>query len=108
MKTPGRYILNEKGEPIPEPSLINWALWMEENERHVGDETIGPARVSTVFLGLDYQFGQGPPILWETLVFGGELDSEMDRCAGSREQAEAMHARMAARVRAAEHIVTQV
>jgi hypothetical protein len=60
------------------------------------------AEVSTVFLGLDYSFehhGRGP-ILWETMVFGGPLDEEMDRCGGTREQAEAMHAAMVERVRA--------
>lgn len=32
--------------------------------------------VSTVFLGINHQFQDGPPILWETLVFGpkDELD----------------------------------
>jgi hypothetical protein len=25
--------------------------------------------VSTVFLGLDHQFGEGPPLLFETMVF---------------------------------------
>jgi hypothetical protein len=25
--------------------------------------------VSTVFLGMNHQFGDGPPLLWETMVF---------------------------------------
>ncbi len=51
-------------------------------------------KVSTVFLGLDHNFGDGPPILWETLVFGGPMNGQQTRCAGSREQAEAMHEKM--------------
>lgn len=36
--------------------------------------------VSTVFLGLDHRmFGEGPPILFETLVFGGPNDGRMER-----------------------------
>ena len=35
--------------------------------------------VSTVFLGLDHNHWNGPPLLFETLVFGGEFDQEMDR-----------------------------
>lgn len=31
-------------------------------------------RVSTVFLGIDYSFGQGPPVLFEMMVFGPEND----------------------------------
>lgn len=71
-------------------------------DRHVGNETIGPARISTVFLGIDYSWGKGPPVLWETMVFGGKLDREMNRCSGSWEQAEAMHADMVERVKAME------
>ena len=35
--------------------------------------------VNTVFLGLDHQWGNGPPLLFETMVFGGELDQNTDR-----------------------------
>jgi hypothetical protein len=52
-----------------------------------------------VFLGLDHNWGKGPPILWETMCFGGEMDDEMARCSGSREQAEAMHERMVSKVK---------
>jgi hypothetical protein len=48
---------------------------------------------------MDHQWGEGPPILWETMVFGGPMDQEQDRCGGSREQAEAMHAHMVKRVK---------
>jgi hypothetical protein len=97
----GQYILNDKGEPIPEPNLFKWGMWIENNKRHVADETIEGVRISTVFLGLDHRFHEpGPPILWETMIFGGPLNEEANRCTGSREQAEAMHAEMVARVRA--------
>lgn len=61
--------------------------------------TVGDSKISTVFLGLDHSFGSSSPVLWETMVFGGELDQEQDRCSGSREQAEAMHARMVEKVK---------
>ena len=42
--------------------------------------------VSTVFLGLDHNFmGVGPPLLWESLVFGGEYDGEMRRYTSKEE-----------------------
>jgi hypothetical protein len=97
-----RYILNDKGQPVAEPDLMKWGEWRQINRhlRIVKQEDVGGARVSTVFLGLDHRFiTSGPPILWETMVFGGELDQEQDRCAGSREQAEAMHQRMVERVK---------
>jgi hypothetical protein len=50
--------------------------------RRVAATEVGEARVSTVFLGLDHNFfGSGPPLLYETLVFGGSMDSEMRRYA---------------------------
>jgi hypothetical protein len=51
----------------------------------------GNARVSTIFLGLDRRFeGEGPPILFETMVFGGKHDQYQERCA-TWDEAEAMH-----------------
>lgn len=96
-----QYILNEAGKPIPEPDLMKWGTWLQTANRHVATEIIGDSKVSTIFLGLDYAFGGEPPVLWETMVFGGKLDQAQDRCGGSREQAEAMHARMVERVREA-------
>jgi hypothetical protein len=72
-----------------------------EREWRVGDTTIGDARVSTVFLEIDHRFvDEGPPILFETLVFGGPMDGEMERYA-TWEEAEQGHADMVFRVTAA-------
>jgi hypothetical protein len=50
--------------------------------------------VSTVFLGIDYNFAQsGPPILWETMTFRNGEGIEMRRYA-SRQAALAGHAQM--------------
>jgi hypothetical protein len=46
--------------------------------------------ISTVFLGLDHNFGQGPPLLFESMVFGGEDDGEMVRYS-TWEEAETGH-----------------
>jgi hypothetical protein len=100
----GKYILDDNGNPVLEPDLIKWAMWFETaTNRRVANEMIGEVQVSTIFLGLDYNmFPKGPPIVWETMVFGGELDHEIERCSGSREQAEAMHQDMVERVKAVE------
>lgn len=106
----GKYILNDKGEPVAEPDLIKWAQWMEANfyARQVGRETHGDKTVSTVFLALDHSFslsGRAAPILWETAVItkGPHKNSRdvfdiVNRCSGNREQAEAMHARIVAQI----------
>ncbi len=96
------YILNENGVPVPEPDMVKWGRWMWEASRVVAREEVREAVVSTVFLGLDHSFAfdypDAPPVLWETMVFGGLMDQAQDRCSGTREQAEAMHADMVARV----------
>lgn len=73
-----RYIL-KKHEIVPCPDFIEWAKWFEGADRIVDKTTIGESKVSTVFLGLDHSFGSGPPLVFETMVFGGKLADEMDR-----------------------------
>lgn len=100
-----KYILNEHGQAEAAGDLSAWAKWFETADRIVAQEDIGLSRISTVFLGIDHNFGpRREPILWETMVFGGRLNNEQDRCGGNREQAEAMHERMKRRV-LAENVV---
>jgi hypothetical protein len=43
---------------------------------------VGDVEVSTVWLGLDHRFGDdGPPIIWETMTFGGDRDGDQYRYA---------------------------
>ena len=107
-----KYILDGK-TPVVENDLIKWAEWMQTGNRVVRHDTadvklagqpIGEVRVSTVFLGLDHSFGYGTPMLFETMVFGGPLDQQMDRC-GTWEAAEKMHELMCERVKRATEAV---
>lgn len=77
----GRYILDEEGNPVPEPDLIKWGLWLEGSFRRVARTEINEKLVvSTVFLGLDHNFGEtGPPILWETMLFRNGKGEESER-----------------------------
>ena len=95
------YILSADGQPIPAPTM-RWAMWLETADRTVARTEIGEAEVSTVFLSLDHNFsGKGAPVLYETLVFGGQLDGEMTRYT-THEEALAGHSCMVARVKEAE------
>ena len=62
-----KYIL--KGKEIVPVDLLEWGKWFEAADRHIGNDTINGKKISTVFLGLDHQFGDGPPLLFETMVF---------------------------------------
>ena len=50
------------------------------SNRRVGDDTIDGQRVSTIFLQFDHNWGSnGKPVLFETMIFGGEYDQNMWR-----------------------------
>ena len=51
---------------------------------------IGAVEVSTVSLEFDHQYGDGPPLLFETMVFGGPMDGSQWRYA-TLEEAEKGH-----------------
>lgn len=64
--------------PVPEPDVVKWARWFETADRVVAQTEVGGYFVSTVFLGLDHRFvGEGPPILFETMVWS---DGESTDC----------------------------
>ncbi len=101
-----RYILDSDGDPIAEEDLLTWGKWFEDastnGERTVGRKMIGNVLVSTVFLALEHSFGAETsiPLLYETLVFGGKLNQEMERYS-TKEQALEGHQAMCKRVREA-------
>lgn len=90
------YILKDK-TPVEESDLLTWAKAFEHS-RHVAKDKIGDVLVSTVFLGIDHSFNGGKPILFETMVFGGPLDSAQERY-HSWDEAEQGHKEMVERVK---------
>lgn len=99
----GYYILGPGHVILPCISLLQWAAWMEKSDRHVArtEFDIGVI-VSTVFLGLDHSFrDNGPPILFETMVFSDASDFEDLQCIryATWEEAEAGHEQMCNKVR---------
>jgi len=67
------YILDANSKPEACEDILMWAEWFEgaNKLRRVGYTNIDKDTfVSTVFLGVDYNFdGKGKPILWETMIF---------------------------------------
>ena len=56
-----------------------WGQWFETADRRVAQETYNGVRISTVFLGIDHDFRGGPPLLFETMIFGGKHDQYQER-----------------------------
>jgi hypothetical protein len=65
----------------------------DDDPTRIGSTKVGHAWVSTVWLGLDHSFGRGPPLIFETMIFGGSHDQQMWRYA-SREAALEGHNRI--------------
>lgn len=72
-KLSGHYRI-EGHDVVEEPDLLTWARWFESSMRAriVGRTQVGTYAISTVFLGLDHNWGGGPPILFETMVYGSD------------------------------------
>jgi hypothetical protein len=88
------YILDGR-TPIVERDLLTWAKWFEHNNRIVKSTYLPDGvHVSTVFLGIDHAFAftGGAPILFETMIFGGEHDDYQERYS-TWEEAEQGHQR---------------
>ena len=66
------YKLDEQNNPVP-CTIIEMCEWKSDNpdKRRVGFDEQDGVSVSTVFLGSDHSYHDGPPVLWETMVFGG-------------------------------------
>lgn len=72
-----------------------WAKKFERDDRIVAKTYLtNRVEVSTVFLGIDHNhFRDGPPLLFETMIFGGVHDQYQERCT-TWEQAEEQHKRV--------------
>lgn len=76
-------LTDRDGNPLPDdwydkkkyPRGFDW-----KTQRRVARTDVGEFSVSTVWLhGIDHGFGDGPPVIFETMVFGGKWDQEMAR-----------------------------
>ena len=73
------YKLDENHIPVP-CDLYEWGKMFEDGDgRRVGYVEEGDISVSTVFLGMNHNWGDGPPLLFETMIFGGEHDQDQWR-----------------------------
>ncbi len=87
------------GQPI---DVFTWAaLFKDDQYRSVGQTTVGETLISTVWLGVDHNlFGDGPPLIFETMCFGPGWDDIQERYATLLE-AQLGHTVMVQRVKKA-------
>lgn len=83
-KRPHLYILQDQ-TPVPVEDALEWGAWFQTADRIVKSDMIQGVYVSTVFLGLDRGCGWFDPqpgykpLLFETMVLGGEMDMHQQR-----------------------------
>lgn len=83
------YILDGK-QAKPVEDAIEWGSWYEKSNRSVDKTKVIDCEVSTVFLGINHAFLGGEPILFETMIFGGQQDGYCQRYS-TWEEAEVGH-----------------
>jgi hypothetical protein len=97
----GRFFILQGKTPVPEPDISAWEKWFRTANRRVDETMVGHLRVSTVFLGLDHQVYDGPPLLFETMILDKRNDDKevyQDQCP-TWDEAEEMHKRAVERAR---------
>lgn len=87
-------LVNKRAVPVAGDDVMVWAREFERGDKRRVDETRlpGGVRVSTVFLGLDHAWDAGPPLIFETMIFGGKHDEYQERYS-TWKQAVAGHAK---------------
>ena len=105
------YKLDENYNAIP--CEVDELVWNEKTRR-VGNDIVGTKlkrfinlisfgkfsvliEISTVFLGINHQYSNGKPRIFETMIFGGKYDQEMERYSTWNE-AEEGHKRWVERI----------
>lgn len=79
---PGLYYILNEDHTVTGVGMQTWSEWYNNplSSRRVALDHVGSWMISTVFLGIDYSFrGDGPPILFETMVFEhGDVGAESE------------------------------
>lgn len=91
------YVLDDNGNAVKTDDIRAWDKATSSRQSVIGRTIVGTVTVSTVFLGMDHGWGEGPPVLWETMIFGGKHDEFQERYT-SRSDAIAGHLRAVKRV----------
>lgn len=85
----------------PYKGVLEWARDFETVDRKVGKTKLPSGEtVSTVWLGLNHQFGDGPPLIFETMAFSAAGEEFAMERYSTLEEARAGHDAMVEKWRA--------
>lgn len=86
------------------PEYLEWSKQGFDATKRVARTEVGEVSVSTVFLTIDHSWGGGPPVLFETMVFGLGDAGEPQWRYHTWAEAEAGHAKVVAAVQAGDDL----
>jgi hypothetical protein len=86
---------DREGKPITD--VTEWVrLFGDAEYKRVAYDELEDGRytISTVWLGLNHQFGRGPPLIFETMTFGPDGAADCCRRYATLEEAKRGHEEM--------------
>jgi len=87
-----QFFLLDGKTPVACSDVLEWAAAFDISNRRVALDDIDGIEISTVFLGLDHNYQlQGPPILFETMVFDDSEHGGSMRRYATWDEAETGH-----------------
>jgi len=83
------YKLDENNKPVKAIDVHDYLKWSDGGIiKTVAKDHIDTVFVSTVFLGLNHSWNSEIPVLWETMIFGGEHDQYQERYTSHKDALE--------------------
>ena len=93
------WIFDEQGEPKA-VGIFEYIRWARNNSNALRKDAVGRVEISTVLLMVSSSMFEQPPLIFETMIFGGEHDQYQYRYA-TKAEAIAGHERAVQLVREA-------
>ena len=72
-------LVDKKPVAISSEEFMSSPWLMSIRARRIAETFISEVHISTVFLSIDHSWGDGPPVLFETMIFGGKHDNWQTR-----------------------------
>lgn len=76
------YYILKRGKPKKARNYKEYIYWdIATSFRIVSQDYVSDVFISTTFLGIEHGEDSGHPLLWETMIFGGEHNHYQERYA---------------------------
>ena len=84
------HYITVRGIPTAIDDIEEWGRFMASEKKLNLENQVKGVFVSTVFLGVNHQFEDGPPLFWETMLFNEVGESIYNFCRRYESEREAI------------------